>query len=31
MKKDSEACVKKLADFFGCPFSFDEENQGMVN
>ncbi|OMO99619.1 hypothetical protein COLO4_13189 [Corchorus olitorius] len=30
MKEDTEACVKKLADFFGCPFSIDEEKQGMV-
>ncbi|XP_017974845.1 PREDICTED: flavonol sulfotransferase-like [Theobroma cacao] len=30
MTKDTEACVKKLAEFFDCPFSLEEERKGIV-
>ncbi|XWS53904.1 hypothetical protein CRYUN_Cryun10bG0040400 [Craigia yunnanensis] len=30
MVKDTEGCVKKLAEFFGCPFSLEEERDGIV-
>ncbi|KAK9035256.1 hypothetical protein V6N11_077303 [Hibiscus sabdariffa] len=30
MKEDTESCVKKLAEFFGCPFTLQEERQGKI-
>ncbi|OMO66864.1 hypothetical protein COLO4_30300 [Corchorus olitorius] len=30
LKKETEACVRKLADFLECPFSMDEEREGTV-
>ncbi|OMO57709.1 hypothetical protein COLO4_35165 [Corchorus olitorius] len=30
LKKKTEACVRKLADFLECPFSIDEEKEGAV-
>ena len=30
MKKDTEGCVKRLAEFMGHPFSLEEETQGVV-
>lgn len=30
MKRDSVAGIKRLAEFLGCPFSMEEENNGVV-
>ncbi|XP_017974825.1 PREDICTED: cytosolic sulfotransferase 16-like [Theobroma cacao] len=30
MKRNTEVCVMKLAEFFGCPFSLEEEREGTV-
>ncbi|KAE8718373.1 multiple C2 and transmembrane domain-containing protein 2-like isoform 1 [Hibiscus syriacus] len=30
MKEETESCVKKLAEFFGCPFSLEEERGGKI-
>ncbi|XVF63032.1 hypothetical protein PTKIN_Ptkin09bG0056200 [Pterospermum kingtungense] len=30
MKEDTEGCVRKLGEFFGCPFSLEEEREGII-